>query len=428
MSSRLAEVYFRGYQLAVDVAQRAEKAFQHELPPSGTSRTRYVQQGYWDSLKKGLLAGEQLSLDLKRMEVAYLDQSKRDYEITKHVSILQLDPVALILLKETGTCSISVPEVLFDLDNPGHYFRRLKSVALSIPCVTGPYAGVSCTLTLKKHAYRRDATIPAGGKYEADPYTDARFDHEEAPQAQQVVVTSSGQNDSGLFETSLRDERYLPFEGAGAISVWDIELPKNFRAFDYDTISDVILHLRFTAKYGPGLKTEADGHLAAALNDIVGAGAVAGQTRVFSLRHEFSSEWHRFVNPTTTEGALTMTVPLSKERFPSIFRDSKVKLRFESFEVLLAVKADYLADHSAAAIKLSLKAGSAPSTQGITLSSWSRVPRLLKGEVPVVAGAPGPWTLAGWLQEGPRTGVQSRLDPQALEEVVLVCRYTCSLS
>ena len=37
-------------------------------------------------------------------------------------------------------------EVLFDLDYPGHYLRRLKSVGLTIPCVTGPYTGVSCTL------------------------------------------------------------------------------------------------------------------------------------------------------------------------------------------------------------------------------------------------------------------------------------------
>ena len=34
----------------------------------------------------------------------------------------------------------------------------------------------------------------------------------------QSIVTSHGQNDSGLFELNFRDERYLPFEGAGAIS------------------------------------------------------------------------------------------------------------------------------------------------------------------------------------------------------------------
>jgi Tc toxin complex TcA C-terminal TcB-binding domain len=34
----------------------------------------------------------------------------------------------------------------------------------------------------------------------------------------QSIATSSAQNDSGMFELNFRDERYLPFEGAGAIS------------------------------------------------------------------------------------------------------------------------------------------------------------------------------------------------------------------
>ena len=59
----------------------------------------------------------------------------------------------------------------------------------------------------------------------------------------QSIVTSSGSNDTGMFETNLRDERFLPFEGAGAESTWKLELPATFRQFDYDTVSDVILHL-----------------------------------------------------------------------------------------------------------------------------------------------------------------------------------------
>jgi len=63
----------------------------------------------------------------------------------------------------------------------------------------------------------------------------------------QSIVTSNAQNDGGMFETNLRDERFLPFEGAGAESTWKLELPAEFRQFDYSSISDVILHLRYTA-------------------------------------------------------------------------------------------------------------------------------------------------------------------------------------
>jgi Tc toxin complex TcA C-terminal TcB-binding domain len=76
------------------------------------------------------------------MEIAYLEQNRREYEITKHVSLNQVDPLALMQLRQTGACSVRLPEALFDLDFPGHYMRRIKSVSVSIPCVTGPYTGV----------------------------------------------------------------------------------------------------------------------------------------------------------------------------------------------------------------------------------------------------------------------------------------------
>jgi Tc toxin complex TcA C-terminal TcB-binding domain len=55
-------------------------------------------------LRKGLLAGERLALDLRRLEMAYLEQNRREYEINRHVSLVLHDPMALITLKETGEC------------------------------------------------------------------------------------------------------------------------------------------------------------------------------------------------------------------------------------------------------------------------------------------------------------------------------------
>jgi hypothetical protein len=58
-------------------------------------------------LKKGLLAGEQLMYDLKKLELAYYEQNKREYELTKHISLAQLDGAALMRLKTTGDCWIN---------------------------------------------------------------------------------------------------------------------------------------------------------------------------------------------------------------------------------------------------------------------------------------------------------------------------------
>ena len=93
--------------------------------------------------------------------MAYHENNKREYELTKHVSLRQLNPLALLTFKATGACEVTVPEWVFDLDNPGHYMRRIKNVSLSIPSVAGPYTSVNCTLSLLKSSLRKS---PLGGR------------------------------------------------------------------------------------------------------------------------------------------------------------------------------------------------------------------------------------------------------------------------
>ena len=314
MVGQISGVYFRTYQLAHDIAKRAEHTYRFELGLKDKDSS-FIEFGYWDSLKKGLLSGERLYLDLKRMDAAFLDKNKREYEITKHVSLMQLDPVALLQLKETGQCEASLPEALLDMDFPGHYLRRIKSVSLTIPCVTEPYSSVPCTLTLLKHSVRHSSN--ASGNYARDVENDdPRFI--DSFGAILSIVTSSAQNDSGLFETNLRDERYLPFEGAGVISSWGIELPSEFRQFNYDTISDVILHIRYTAREGGGLlKTIAVKNIDGLVKDATAAGSV----RLFSVRHEFPTEWAKFKDEPVDLASVPkvfakLTLDLKPEHYP----------------------------------------------------------------------------------------------------------------
>ena len=163
------------------------------------------------------------------------------------MSLRQLNPVALLTLKATGTCQVTIPEWLYDFDCPGHYMRRIKSVALSIPSVVGPYISVNCTLSLLRSSPRK-SPLSRDGEYARQGSGDDRFvDYIGSVQS---IVTSGASNDSGLFETNLRDERFLPFEGVGAESTWKLDLPKDSPALDYATISDVILHIRYIARQG----------------------------------------------------------------------------------------------------------------------------------------------------------------------------------
>lgn len=326
MSGQLSSLYFRAYQLAHDVAKRAERCFTHEIGAD----TTFIQFGYWDGLKKGLLAGEMLHADLKRMEVAYLNQNARELEITKHVSLLLLDPTALVRLQETGECEFSIPEVLFDLDFPGHYFRRIKSVSVSVPCIAGPHTSLSSTLTLLSSKVRVRSTS-------ANPdYThDQNFRQSSIPT--QSIATSTGQNDSGMFELNFRDDRYLPFEGAGVIGKWRLAMPQTFRPFDYSTISDVILHVKYTARDGGGLlKTAARDVLIDAVNAI-GANN-SGFNRLFSLKQEFTTEWTRFMRASSTSSPRSEEFAISLRRFPFLFTGRDKTLNITSLS-LFAVPA-----------------------------------------------------------------------------------------
>jgi len=216
MKEQLVSVHKQSYDMAFELARKAEMAFEYE---KGALETGYIEYGHFDSSKNGLLAGEKLQLGLRQLEVAYQEKNTRTFELTKHISLNLLDPRKLIMLRETGLCSFELFEELFDLDYPGHYNRRVKSVSISIPCIAGSYTTIACTLRQNTSSIRVAAN-----------YTEAPLERM-APVSK--IATSTGQNDSGTYELNFRDERYLPFEGSGVISNWDLELFHDAEAADF---------------------------------------------------------------------------------------------------------------------------------------------------------------------------------------------------
>jgi hypothetical protein len=306
MQGELTRVYFDYYRFALDVARKAELTLKRELMQPDFDAVQFVRGDYWNAGRKGLLAADSLALDLRRLEVSYQENRHREFELVRHVSVNQLDPLALVRLRETGACEITVPESLFDFGCPGHYMRRLKHVSVSIPAVAGPYTSVNCTLSLLRSSVR---TVATGAEYPRLDGNDERF--QDYAGAIQTIVTSTARDDDGMFPASASDDRPLPFEGAGAISTWRIELPKELRQFDYDTITDVVLHLKYTAREGGQvLRDQATGHL----RQLIDQAEAGGTARLFAMRMEFPSEWARF---TTEQGDRPrLTVALREEHYP----------------------------------------------------------------------------------------------------------------
>ena len=311
-ASELTGLYYQYYRFACDIARKAEQTMKRELMRPVLDSTDFIQFNYWDSGYKGLLSGEALVFDIKRMEMAYHDNNKRELELTRHVSLQQLDPLALLQLKTTGTCVVDVPEWLYDLDSPGLYMRRIKSVAVSVPCIVGPYTSINCTLSLQKSTLRVSPLLTDGNYARETSGEDNRF--VDYYGAADVIVTSNAVSDSGMFETNLKDERFLPFEGAGAISTWNLSLPQDLKSFDYMTISDVILHIRYTARQaGDPLGSTATKELKQSMSN------KSSQALMFCLPYDFSTEWAAFVANNTAD----LKITLRNNHFPYLVQNAK---------------------------------------------------------------------------------------------------------
>ncbi|MEW6667896.1 MAG: neuraminidase-like domain-containing protein [Thermodesulfobacteriota bacterium] len=306
MVEELSTLHSDAYQLAFDMSRQAEKAFHMELCEPLDLEPRMIRSGHWDSLRRGLMAGDKLLADLKRMEARYLERNERTLEISKSISLRQIFPLSLMKLKLDGTCTIDLSEWLFDMDYPGHYQRRIKSVAISIPCVVGPYAGVNCTLRLMQNRVRISEDV-GPGYAPANAAGDGRFYKDF--RKEEAIVTSQGRSDNGLFQLDFRDERYLPFEGAGVESTWSIELPRETNYFDLGSVSDVILHLHYTARQGgEALKGAALGQLRTILPK-------EGRLLI-TFDRDFPNEWNQFFRVPGDGSDQVLNFMLKSERFP----------------------------------------------------------------------------------------------------------------
>ena len=423
MVTQLTTVYTQAYQLAYSLALQAQNAYIYEL---GRPNDQFLQPSYWTSQYKGLTAGDGLMFDLRRMESQFLANNLRELEITKSISLTLTQPGALLQLLQTGSCGITLDETLFDHDYPGQYFRRLRSAALTIPCVTGPYTGVHATLSLDQAVVRtvapstpyqsfQWANVPPGGNYPTGIFASPPL------AASPIIATSNAQNDAGLFETNLHDERWQPFEGQGAVSMWTLSLDPRDNDFDLSTVSDVILHIRYTARAG-------------------GAAQMVRQALqppppraiLISVRNTFSNAFYAFFNPSDpTATAQTLTLPLTETVFPFANLGAP---KITGTQLVFALAPDLASKMSGMSISGNYQPATAASATAV---AFTPVPATMEdGVTPVTAltgtltlpGVPGAFTVILPLSgvNGPLTTTvagQVRLDPTLFEDIFLVVTY-----
>ncbi|MDU8575443.1 neuraminidase-like domain-containing protein [Pseudomonas syringae] len=245
LNGQFSTFYYQTYDATFSLCLATQACWQYEIADYSTS---FIQPAAWKDAWRGLTAGEALKLNLLRMDAAYMTRNERKMEIVKTVSVRQLPEAegddtginhgwdaVVERLAQDGIAEFEITRAMLDEDYPGHYLRRIKRISVSLPATVGPYQDIRATLTQSYSAVQMDAQPDGPLK--------------ENLRASQQIALSTGVDDDGLFVFNFDDERYLPFEGTGAISRWTLSFSNPASQRDMiDSITDIIVHMRYTAK------------------------------------------------------------------------------------------------------------------------------------------------------------------------------------
>ncbi|MBO3748340.1 hypothetical protein J5X84_19880 [Streptosporangiaceae bacterium NEAU-GS5] len=307
MSGRLAGLYFQTYGMAVDTARAAERAYQYERGATDT----VITSAHWDTRRKGLLAGQSLAFDLDRLGQAYTAQNARRLEITRQISLLELDPIALLTLRTTGSCQFALTEGFFDHDFPGHYRRQIRTVGIAFVSADGTALPVNAMLSQITHHTVLSAD-PKAVQYlltpTGTPPTSVRSDWRTG---REIALSQppEGFENNGLFELRYDDDRYLPFEGTGAVSTWRLTLP-GLRSSDRPAeLYDAKITLRYEADHGGDT-------FAASVRGMLQPYDTA---RFIDVAAEFPEEWEEFTDTLTLEVTPDMLPDLHTPQITGIY-------------------------------------------------------------------------------------------------------------
>ncbi|WP_161550377.1 neuraminidase-like domain-containing protein [Pseudomonas sp. Q1] len=265
LRSQLASIFYQYYDLTASRCLMAQESLRWELNDPSIN---HLRTGTWSGAWAGLMSGEGLMLNLAQMENTWLKYQKRELEITRTVSLaeflkdrletdgessrpLTLNEAIQYLLDTPAAEEIGGPDgkielngnklaIHFDLVKLGIESdyetgttgqRRVRSIAVTLPALLGPYQDIRATL------FTTNADLPPGCN---------------------ELAVSHAMADSGQFSPDVSDGRWLPFEGLSlqSDSTPTIPMTLSFEAVGPElkqgallrSLTDAVLHVRYTLR------------------------------------------------------------------------------------------------------------------------------------------------------------------------------------
>lgn len=268
-------LYGKAYDAVLSLCLSVEAAWRYEM--GDYTREAFINTSAWSDSYKGMLTGESLLINLQQMENAYLLENERRLTMSKTFSLStiicasataegQNDKdawnTAMKALIAGKPLVFAFKDADFDSSFPGQYLRQLKYVTVSFALSAGSNAREISALLTQTGNTTLIAPDKAGIDYLNGKSTTVPASIKRNLRAQQQIALSSTLKEDGLgygrgervFELMFHDERYLPFEGTGAISQWELTIPgtecrTRLKSHDDDgsIIEDINVVLVYTA-------------------------------------------------------------------------------------------------------------------------------------------------------------------------------------
>lgn len=268
--------------------------------------------------------------------------------------------------------------------------------------MVGPYHNFNATLTQLAHRTlltpdKKGLNQLLGQPGEAFDPSVVRSDW----RPNQQVALSTGINDSGLFQANFQDERYLPFEGTGAISNWRLEIDGVHGALHRRTLSDVVITLQYTARQGGSAFAETV------------KSAIGGKTKesawLLNLAADYSDAWQAFMS--RPADGIAFTVERSSLPGASTKQVTSVYLHYEPAND---------AEEDISRLGMRLTAGVPPNQTLETLKPGAfktglRLPLLEQGQNPASAT---------WRLTPTSASAASKFHPRNIRSIGLVIIYS----
>ncbi|KAL2799400.1 hypothetical protein BJX66DRAFT_333303 [Aspergillus keveii] len=206
--------------MAVDMIKTVRRAMDFELgmrQPSQSSSIASIASS-WETCRDGLLSGEALAIELQKLQTDVPSGIQAFVSISRRHLRFQFRG---LVEKHEGRSAVARP---------------------SGKCLCPIAWCVGCTLTLVKHKYRISATQSSYAEQKAEDFRTDKIP------IQSIAVTTGAQGSNGKFDpTYSYGIEYYPFEGAGLVSKWAIELANELRQMDYSAITDIELDITYSA-------------------------------------------------------------------------------------------------------------------------------------------------------------------------------------